>query len=347
VLTDHNNGWKLVPAQNAEYYASQYDAEIRCLDAVVGGFVAAVGDLGLLGETTIVITSDHGEEFLEHDMMAHEQIYNENLHVPLLILPPGGVPGRRVSRVVESIDIGPTLLELAGLKPMPGVSGRSLVPLFQGQEDDWADEAFSRSIYGDRSLIARESDEVLHVIDVLPNRHGAPGTPLVVAHQESFWAPPGGLGLSVQGYGEPSELQIGVDGAIVEEEPLDPNHWAEIQVDVPDDGETHLVRLFNETCVRTPKSIEKGNAACVSFTLRGVPDPQIELYRILADPKEGRDLSLSDPHGLQWMADRLARRRYEAVADRENRPLEPAVEEQLKALGYLDRPPGPEADSDR
>lgn len=344
VLTDHNNGWTLVSPLQAEYYASQYDAEIRCLDAVVGDFIRGVEDLGLLDETTIVITSDHGEEFLEHGMLAHEQIYNENLHVPLLVLPPGGTPGRRVTQVVESIDIGPTLLEMAGLEPMSGATGRSLLPLIQGQDVDWKDEAFSRSIYGDRSLIAPESDELLHVIDSLPNPHGAPGSPLVVAHQTSFWAPPGRLELRIQGSGESSTVQIEIDGRIAGDAVLSPNRWEMLPVDVPEDGETHLVRLSSDGCAETPKSIETGGKRCISFHLMGMPDPQIELYRIQFDRDESRDLSLSDPDGRDSMIDRLAEHRYETVAGRENRPLEPELEEQLRALGYLDRPAGPETD---
>lgn len=341
VLTDHNNGWKLVTRDQAEYYKSQYDAEIRCLDAVVGDFISAVGDLGLLDETTIVITSDHGEEFLEHGMLAHEQIYNENLHVPLLILPPGGTQGHRVTDVVESIDIAPTLLDMAGLEPMPGIAGRSLVPLFEGPERAWDGEAFSRSIYGDRSLIGFESKDFLHLIDGLSKPDGAP---VSIARQTSFWAPPGKLKLRVRGYGEPSVLRVEIDGAGVDETEIDPDTWKVIQVAVPDDGATHHVRLSNDTCIRTPKSMEKGNKRCISFRLKGVPEPLVELYRIGVDRTEAVDLSLGKPGARDAMVERLGVHRYEPVADREHRPLEPELEEQLRALGYLDRPSGPEAD---
>src|SRR4030095_5313583 len=79
----------------------------------------------------VPFTSDHGEEFLEHGAMFHGQsVYGELTRVPLVLWGPGRVPaGAVVEETVESVDIMPTLLELAGLAPPPGVQGRSLVPL--------------------------------------------------------------------------------------------------------------------------------------------------------------------------------------------------------------------------
>jgi arylsulfatase A-like enzyme len=341
VLTDHNNGWQLVTRLQAEYYASQYDAEIRCLDAVVGDFVRQVGELGLLDDTTLVITSDHGEEFLQHGMMAHEQVYNENLHVPLLVRPPGGTEGRRVSEIVESIDIAPTLLELAGLEPMPGIPGRSLVPLLGGRATDWGEEAFSRSIYGDRSLIAFEPRQLYHLVDRLANPHGGPQDPLLVARQTWFWAPPGRLELQARSYGEPSVLEAEIDGTVVASVRLDPGRWLPVTLDVPDNGTTHLVWLSSETCSPTPKAVEEGGNQCASFLLTGMPDPQTQLFRTSSDRAEAADVSLRDPEVRDAMVERLGRHRYEAVAGRHDRTLEPELEEQLRALVYLDRPAGP------
>ena len=64
--------------------------------------------------------------------VGHTQLYPEVLHVPLLILHPDRQGGRRVPELVQSVDIAPTLLELAGVPPLEAAVGRSLVPLIEG-----------------------------------------------------------------------------------------------------------------------------------------------------------------------------------------------------------------------
>jgi len=84
-----------------------------------------------LDGAVIVITADHGEEFHDHSWMSHgTALYNESIHVPL-ILQGAGIPvGRVVEENVSLVDVAPTLLALAGLAPEPRFEGRSLAPLF-------------------------------------------------------------------------------------------------------------------------------------------------------------------------------------------------------------------------
>ncbi len=117
-----------------EYYEALYDGGVRYADSVLESFFAELGELGLDSQTTVVITSDHGEEFRQHGRVGHTQVYPETLHVPLLVLHPELGTGRRVRELVQSIDVAPTLLELAGAPPLEAASGRSLVPLIVGGE---------------------------------------------------------------------------------------------------------------------------------------------------------------------------------------------------------------------
>ena len=77
----------------------------------------------------MLFTADHGEEFFEHGGWTHGQtLYEEQLRIPLLLaLPDRRAAGTTVSRPVDQVDVAPTLLELAGLAPGEGMTGRSLL----------------------------------------------------------------------------------------------------------------------------------------------------------------------------------------------------------------------------
>ena len=77
--------------------------------------LAKLRELGLWDDTMIVITADHGEEFQEHGGWWHgTTLYEEQIRVPLIVRAPGLAP-RRVSAPVQTIDIAPTLLSMAGV----------------------------------------------------------------------------------------------------------------------------------------------------------------------------------------------------------------------------------------
>ena len=95
----------------------RYDAMIAELDAKLGNLFGELERRGILDNTIVIISSDHGEQFGEHAVMGHgNSLYLPVLHVPLLIRYPGGVPaGTSVSRAVSLRDIPATITDLAGL----------------------------------------------------------------------------------------------------------------------------------------------------------------------------------------------------------------------------------------
>jgi arylsulfatase A-like enzyme len=142
-----------------------YEQEVREVDDAVARLV---GDLDrALGaeRTLLVITSDHGEEFYEHGFLSHVQLYEEVLHVPLLIRWRGHVPSDRViSDPVSLVDLAPTILDLVGLPVRGGVDGVSLAPLLEG--GDGVDGRAERIVFAEangtrsipRSYVARSRD---------------------------------------------------------------------------------------------------------------------------------------------------------------------------------------------
>lgn len=124
-----------------------YDGEVAYVDAEVGRLLAGIADRGLEADTIVVITSDHGEEFHDHGGFEHgHTLYDELLHVPLIIRAPGwpataaraGAPeaGRVVASTVRHIDVAPTLCQLADISVAAAFAGKSLVPLMEGGPED-------------------------------------------------------------------------------------------------------------------------------------------------------------------------------------------------------------------
>jgi arylsulfatase A-like enzyme len=112
-----------------------YEQEVRYADdllqRLVDGLRAVVPDEQLL----LVVTAGHGEEFFEHGMGTHNQLFDEVMHIPLVMVWPGHVAaGRRVADPVSLIDVPPTVLQLAGVPAPPRLDGLSLVPLLAPQQ---------------------------------------------------------------------------------------------------------------------------------------------------------------------------------------------------------------------
>jgi arylsulfatase A-like enzyme len=105
-----------------------YDAEIRAMDARLSDFLAAFRAAGLDRSAILVLTSDHGEEFLEHGGTRHgPRLYEEILQVPLLVRLPGGAAAARRPELARLLDLTPTLLELLGLPVPDHVQGEPLL----------------------------------------------------------------------------------------------------------------------------------------------------------------------------------------------------------------------------
>jgi len=115
-------------AGHMRYALETYDGEVATVDRWIGRLTAKLAELDLTDTTVIAVTSDHGEEFLEHRMLAHgPQLFDESVHVPLLIAGPGVPAGARVRTTAEMRYLAPTLLELAGIEPRKNLRGANLL----------------------------------------------------------------------------------------------------------------------------------------------------------------------------------------------------------------------------
>ncbi len=116
-----------VDAAVREMESAAYDAALACLDAQIENLFRELRSRGLLDNTLLVITSDHGEAIFEHGAFGHSMnLYRENLHIPLLFHWPRKVPaGVRDSRLADLTAVPATLLDLAGISaawPAPSLA---------------------------------------------------------------------------------------------------------------------------------------------------------------------------------------------------------------------------------
>ncbi len=103
---------------DVEFMGAIYDGQVRYVDELLRELFTQLERRGVLDDTLLVFTSDHGDELFEHGGFGHgTTLYDELIHVPLLVWAPGTVPPGRTDGVVSLLDVSPTLAELYGLPP--------------------------------------------------------------------------------------------------------------------------------------------------------------------------------------------------------------------------------------
>ncbi len=118
-----------------EATAGLYDAAVRYVDSRAGRLLKAWRRRVDPARSIVIVTADHGESLGEHDLyFAHDfTLYEELLHVPLIVRMPGAAPGRS-SKLVSLIDIVPTLCQAMGVECPPALDGRPLLPAASGDD---------------------------------------------------------------------------------------------------------------------------------------------------------------------------------------------------------------------
>jgi iduronate 2-sulfatase len=123
-----------------------YYASVSFVDAQIGRLLDALDRLGLAQNTIVVVWSDHGYHLGEHGGVWQKRcLFEESARAPLLIRDPAARGnGRASTRVVEFVDLYPTLAERAGLTPPAGLGGRSLRPLLDDPTAPWDGHALTQ-----------------------------------------------------------------------------------------------------------------------------------------------------------------------------------------------------------
>jgi arylsulfatase A-like enzyme len=138
-ITDINQGRRAFAPGEREHLVRLYDGNLAFADQEVGALRKALEAEGLWERTVVIVAADHGEGLFEHGWIGHNvQVYDESVHVPLIVrFPGGGGPrGRRIPAFVDLLDLAPTIADLFGVLGRGGseqaFQGRSLLPVLDG-----------------------------------------------------------------------------------------------------------------------------------------------------------------------------------------------------------------------
>jgi arylsulfatase A-like enzyme len=194
-----------IDERDRRHIEALYDGEILYTDRHLERLFIEMKRLGVFDRALIVVTSDHGEEFLEHGGWEHQKtLYEEQLRIPLIVKLPGGQRGgTRIDGQASLIDVAPMVADVAGLPRPPTFQGRNLLELeLELGRADSVTPSWSWS----------ETEHTLDGSHLLSMRSGADGEKtLFVRREETIDARRYNLAL------DPNELQpMDGDGAAIE-----------------------------------------------------------------------------------------------------------------------------------
>jgi arylsulfatase A-like enzyme len=122
----------LEPA-DLEFARALYADRVRAVDGALGAFMDRLEASGLADDATLLVLGTGGLDLGQHGATGRDSLHATVTRVPLFLRFPGGGEARVVDRIVEVIDVMPTLLDLAGFETPAAVQGQSLIPLLEGQ----------------------------------------------------------------------------------------------------------------------------------------------------------------------------------------------------------------------
>ncbi len=133
-----NKGQYSLSSSGTKDLVSLYDGEIRYMDYHLGELFNKLKQWNLMENTLIIITSDHGESFNEHEVWTHgNRLYQEQIHVPMIVHYPKLIPSGQIDsdHIVQLVDLMPTILDISQIPVPDNLQGRSWQPIFQSKPE--------------------------------------------------------------------------------------------------------------------------------------------------------------------------------------------------------------------
>jgi arylsulfatase A-like enzyme len=143
-----------------EHKISLYDGEIAYADLQIKKIIENLNHLAILDKTLIIITADHGENLLDHQpYFAHKNLYDSSIRIPLIFYYEKKINPIKIEKVVESVDIVPTILNILDIAPIKQFEGKSLYPYSCNSASYATSAGFSEEITPDlRKVCIRTHD---------------------------------------------------------------------------------------------------------------------------------------------------------------------------------------------
>ena len=159
-------------------FLALYCGEVKLIDDSVGRLITCLEQQGILDDTIIVFTADHGEYAGEHGLHGKNHLYETAYRVPMLIRWPEKIAsGTVIKHIVSTVDFQPSILNLMGISPCGREQGRDVSPLMRGEGMEWQNEAFIHHSSLERAGIFTDDFELAYVKDAEPilfNRRNDP-----------------------------------------------------------------------------------------------------------------------------------------------------------------------------
>jgi len=149
---DHYRKWR------AHYYAN-----ITLIDRGIGKIIAALEAKGILDDTLIIFTSDHGDALGDHGLSYKSFFYDSMVHVPLIIRGQGARTGSRSSSLVSSLDLVPLFYRTFGIEPPETLQGEDVSKLLQNPDFQLRDRVFCENL--GRSMVQTRTHKYAHYVD--------------------------------------------------------------------------------------------------------------------------------------------------------------------------------------
>jgi arylsulfatase len=136
-ITAANQGRRPLSPEEREDLVRLYDGNLAFADQEVGALRKELEAAGLWDETVVIVAADHGEELFEQGWIGHNvHLFEESVHVPLIVRVPGVPRGKRIDGLVDLLDVAPTVADVFGVLGKGGsdkaFQGRSLLPVIGG-----------------------------------------------------------------------------------------------------------------------------------------------------------------------------------------------------------------------
>jgi choline-sulfatase len=196
----------------------RYDGEVTFTDQYVGKLLDFIATKRWASRTVVIVTSDHGEEFGEHNMTRHGfEVWETLTHVPLMIVAPGA-SARHIDALRSDVDLAPTILDLFHVPVDPAFEGQSLVGEVYGgpvaERDVLVDLPMTSDngrrralLHGTSKLICFDNDNVCKLFDLAQDPIEQSGT----SHGEEFVDMKARYGRSTAAIKEIAPYACGVD----------------------------------------------------------------------------------------------------------------------------------------
>jgi len=152
-----------------QYHYRNYCRVLTAVDHYVGRFLDFLDKKGLADNTIVIYAGDNGYFWGEHRLIDKRWAYEESIRVPFIVRAPGLIrgPGRRAGQMVLNIDLAPTLLEIAGIKPGPAIEGQSILPILKSPgtpgREAWLYEYFSDFPYNVPGIDAVRTKDRIYI----------------------------------------------------------------------------------------------------------------------------------------------------------------------------------------